>query len=161
MELPGSEARRLFANARVARLATTGADGQPHLVPVTFASAGDLVYTAVDHKPKRTRNLRRLRNIADNPQVTLLADHYADDWAGLWWARADGTARVTDHEPDAAALLSERYPQYRATPPEGPFIVISVRRWTGWSASPQGPSAGPAMSHRWGFPPSDGTSTAS
>ncbi|MGD0558042.1 MAG: TIGR03668 family PPOX class F420-dependent oxidoreductase [Streptosporangiaceae bacterium] len=137
MELSGTDARRRFANARVARLATTGADGSPHLVPVTFAAAGDLVYTAVDHKPKRTRNLRRLRNIAENPNVALLVDHYADDWAALWWVRADGTAQVVERAPDAIRLLSERYPQYQATPPEGPFIVISVRRWTGWSASPQ------------------------
>jgi PPOX class probable F420-dependent enzyme len=137
MELSGTDARRRFANARVARLATTGADGSPHLVPVTFAAAGDLVYTAVDHKPKRTRNLRRLRNIAENPNVALLVDHYADDWAALWWVRADGTAQVVERAPDAIRLLSERYPQYQATPPEGPFIVISVHRWTGWSASPQ------------------------
>jgi PPOX class probable F420-dependent enzyme len=136
MELSGTDARRRFANARVARLATTGADGSPHLVPVTFAAAGDLVYTAVDHKPKRTRNLRRLRNIAENPNVALLVDHYADDWAALWWVRADGTAQLVERAPDAIRLLSERYPQYRATPPEGPFIVISVRSWTGWSASP-------------------------
>ena len=73
------EARVRFAGARVARLATTGSDGQPHLVPITFAVDGDLICTAVDYKPKTTPNLRRLRNIQQNPRVALLADHYADD----------------------------------------------------------------------------------
>jgi PPOX class probable F420-dependent enzyme len=135
MELPETTARELFASAIVARLATVGANQRPHLVPVTFAVHGDLVYTAVDHKPKRTTNLKRLRNIADNPNVALLADHYADDWNNLWWVRVDGIARIIDSEQDAARLLRQRYPQYQVSPPDGPIIVISAGQWTGWSAS--------------------------
>jgi PPOX class probable F420-dependent enzyme len=122
--------------ARVARLATTGADGQPHLVPVTFAVDGELIYVAVDHKPKTTVNLRRLRNIRENPRVAVLADHYAQDWDTLWWVRADGRASVMSAE-DAIRrpldLLAARYEQYRENRPEGPVIVIRVQRWTGWS----------------------------
>ena len=88
-----AEARGRFAAARVARLATADATGQPHLVPVTFAVAGDMVYTAVDAKPKRTTALRRLANVAANPRVSLLVDHYDDDWSRLWWVRADGRRR--------------------------------------------------------------------
>jgi PPOX class probable F420-dependent enzyme len=130
-----AEARRRFAAARLARLATAGADGHPHVVPVTFAVDGDTIYTAVDHKPKRTRALKRLANIAENPQVALLADHYDEDWSRLWWARADGSARVRE-EPTvrAAELLRERYEQYRSRPPEGPLIAVSVDRWSGWTA---------------------------
>jgi PPOX class probable F420-dependent enzyme len=132
-------ARSRFAAARVARLATAGADGRPHLVPVVFALDGDTLYTAVDDvKPKATQRLRRLRNIAENPAVALLADHYDDDWSALWWVRADGAARVVDPgEPEAGrarALLAERYPQYRAAPPPGPVIAVAVERWTGWAA---------------------------
>lgn len=76
--------------ARVAHLATTGADGQPHLVPVTFAlvtsSSADRIAIAVDQKPKTTVALRRLRNIAENPLVSLLCDHYDEDWTQLWWS---------------------------------------------------------------------------
>jgi PPOX class probable F420-dependent enzyme len=133
---PG-EARRLFASARVARLATADATGQPHLVPLVFALSGDSVVSAVDAKPKRTRALRRLRNIAENPHVALLADHYDDaDWDALWWVRAEGDARVLEGD-DAAralALLSERYAQYRAEPPAGPVLAIAVTRWSGWHA---------------------------
>ena len=131
------EARRLFAGARVARLATVAADGRPHLVPVVFALEGDAVWSAVDEKPKRTRRLKRLENVRANPRVALLADHYDDsDWDALWWARADGVARVLEGEEaaPAIALLVERYAQYREAPPRGPVLAVAVERWSGWRA---------------------------
>jgi PPOX class probable F420-dependent enzyme len=131
------EARGLFAEARVARLATADASGRPHLVPVVFAVQGDVVYSAVDAKPKRTTALKRLANIARNPRVALLADHYDDaDWGALWWVRADGVARVVEgaEAERAIALLRERYEQYRADPPRGPVLAIAVERWSGWRA---------------------------
>lgn len=129
-------ARRLFAAARVARLASVSA-GTPHVVPFTFAVDGDLIYSAVDAKPKSTTNLRRLRNIRDNPNVAVLADHYEDDWLALWWVRADGVASVIEDKQAMARpirLLADRYPQYAADPPGGPVIAIRVSRWAGWSA---------------------------
>ena len=134
--MDADEARRRFAAARVARLATAGADGRPHLVPVCFAVEGDTVYSAVDDvKPKATMRLRRLANVAENPAVSLLVDHYDDDWSALWWVRADGRARVLEAAPDAVALLVARYPQYRDAPPGGPVLAVHVQRWAGWSAS--------------------------
>jgi PPOX class probable F420-dependent enzyme len=106
---------------------------------VTFAVEGDTIYTAVDQKPKSGANLKRLRNIAENPWVTMLADHYSDDWDTLWWVRADGQAEVLADQPRMAAplnLLAEWYWQYRQAPPTGPVIAISVERWSGWSAAP-------------------------
>lgn len=132
------QARRRFAGARVARFATVRPDGTPHLVPVTFATHGDVVYTAVDAKPKRTTRLQRLENLAAQPRCTLLVDHYDDDWSQLWWVRADGHAEIVD-APDPShpglALLADRYTAYARTPPGGPLIVITVARWRGWSAS--------------------------
>ena len=138
--MTGEEARRRFAAARVARLATADASGRPHLVPIAFAVAGDEVYSAVDAKPKRTRALRRLANVRANPRVALLADRYDDaDWDALWWVRADGAGRVLEPEEprarDAVALLVERYAQYRAAPPRGPVLAVAVERWSGWSAA--------------------------
>jgi PPOX class probable F420-dependent enzyme len=134
------EARELLASARVARLASIDAEGQPHLVPITFAVEGDTIITAVDHKPKRTTRLRRLANIVANPRVTVLADHYEEEWSNLWWARADGLGRVlepgTDEHANSVAQLTARYPQYRERRPEGPAIEISVSRWSGWRARP-------------------------
>jgi PPOX class probable F420-dependent enzyme len=122
----------------VARLASADQAGRPHIVPVTFVLDGDRVYTAVDAKPKTTRNLRRLRNIRANPQVAVLADHYDEDWATLWWVRADGRAQIVE-EPQQIArpveLLAARYAQYRETPPAGPVIAVRVDRWSGWAAS--------------------------
>jgi PPOX class probable F420-dependent enzyme len=125
--------------SRIARLATADAGGIPHVVPIVFAVDGDRVYSAVDGKPKRTWALRRLANITVNPNVAVLVDHYADDWSTLWWARADGTARVmgpdTSDAKHAIALLTARYAQYATDPPTGPVVVIEVERWSGWSAT--------------------------
>jgi PPOX class probable F420-dependent enzyme, Rv0121 family len=148
--MDAEEARARFCGCRVARLATADAAGRPHLVPCTFAVAGDLIYTAVDHKPKTTRDLRRLRNIRQNPRVALLVDHYEEDWDRLWWVRADGRARILDDlgapvdqvRRAAILLLARRYEQYRGRPPEGPVIEIVVERWSGWASSSRGPSRG-------------------
>lgn len=124
-----------FSAARVATLGTVGPAG-PHLVPVVFAVAGDRIYTAIDHKPKRTRRLQRLANIERDPHVSLLADEYDEDWARLWWVRADGTADVVAaaDEPTGLGLLVEKYRQYEGNIPDGPLIVVTVSTWTGWSA---------------------------
>lgn len=138
MRLGETDARERLASVRVARLATVRADGSPHIVPVTFAVDGDLVYTAVDHKPKTTPALRRLKNIAQHPRVSLLADQYSDDWDDLWWVRADGHASVVADAAEARHpidALVERYEQYRERRPRGPVIVIRVDRWSGWSSS--------------------------
>ena len=141
--LAGPDARALFAGARTATLGSTGADGRPHLVPCVFAVDGDQVYSAVDGKPKTTRQLRRLANITARPGVSLLADHYEDDWRALWWVRADGTGRVLDpadrEARDGIARLVERYPQYRDRPPAGPVLAVDVERWTGWTGLPDCP----------------------
>jgi PPOX class probable F420-dependent enzyme len=129
------EARRRFAAARVARLATADAAGRPHIVPIAFAVDGDRAYSAVDAKPKRTTALRRLANVRENPAVAILVDHYDEDWETLWWVRADGQARVL--EPDClearhgVALLRNRYPQQRGT---GAVLVIDIDRFSSWSA---------------------------
>jgi PPOX class probable F420-dependent enzyme len=129
------EARRRFAAARVARLATADAEGVPHVVPVVFAVERDTVVVAVDRKPKRTTALKRLANVRANPRVALLADHYADDdWDAVWWARADGTGRVLDASERAVELLRGRYAQYADTPPGGPVLAVDVHRWSGWHA---------------------------
>jgi len=132
------EARRRFAAAPVARLATADAAGIPHLVPIVFAVSGHSIYSAVDEKPKTTTSLRRLRNVRANPAVALLVDHYEDDWEGLWWVRADGTGRVLEPGDDeavgAVALLTQRYGHYAQRPPRGAVLAVEVHRWSGWAA---------------------------
>lgn len=135
MRLSPAEARRRFSRARVARLATVSATGVPHLVPVSFAVLGSRIVFAVDHKPKTTNRLRRLDNIRAQPAVCLLADVYDDDWARLWWARADGTATILDADPDAVDALAARYPAYLGRRPDGPVVSVEVTAWTGWAAA--------------------------
>ncbi|AKN15581.1 hypothetical protein MHAE_12418 [Mycobacterium haemophilum DSM 44634] len=121
----------------VARLATVTPEGMPHLVPVVFAVSQDVIYTAVDAKPKTTPRLRRLTNIENNPQVSLLVDHYTDDWTQLWWVRVDGVATI---HPDgtvmhtAYRLLRAKYAQYQSIPLNGPVIAVVARRWSSWHA---------------------------
>jgi PPOX class probable F420-dependent enzyme len=133
-----SEARRRLSASRAARLATVGVDGRPHVVPIVFALHDDTLYFAVDAKPKRTTNLRRLKNIAANPAVAVLVDHYEDDWMRLWWVRVDGTARVVidgDEAERAIDLLAARYAQYRTARPDGPVVAIHIERLTGWASA--------------------------
>ena len=137
VRLPEGETQARFASVPVVRLGTADAQGRPHVVVVTFAVDGDTVYTAVDQKPKSGPDLKRLRNIGENPQVTMLADHYSDDWETLWWVRADGRAAILADQRQMAEplrLLASRYWQYRQAPPTGPVIAVTVERWSGWAA---------------------------
>ena len=119
----------------MARLATINQDGGIDLVPVVYALIDDdTLVTAVDHKPKRTTRLQRLRNVEREPAVTVLVDHYDDDWDRLWWVRLRGDAAVVEqHGPGRAALVA-KYPQYDRRPPPGPFLVVRVIEWRGWAA---------------------------
>ncbi len=166
MRIPADEAREMFAEARVARLATVGPAQVPHLVPVTFAvvtapvgeapaeevpaaelptvhpdrpsSSSQMIVFAVDHKPKSTTALRRLDNIAANPRVCFLVDRYDDDWEQLWWVRADARAAVLEgtDRRRALAALTARYRQYEQVSPTGVVVGCAVTRWTGWRAVP-------------------------
>jgi PPOX class probable F420-dependent enzyme len=131
-----SDMKMRLSQTLVGRLATSGPDGRPHVVPICFDTHQDTLYFAIDNKPKRTTNLKRLRNIAANPAVSVLVDHYEDDWTKLWWVRVDGTARIVKDEAEghrAIELLMKRYPQYSRTPPVGPVVAISIDRISGWS----------------------------
>jgi PPOX class probable F420-dependent enzyme len=145
----GFDAEASFTQSPVARLASITPEGGPHLVPVVFAVSNSpglpaspdgamrTVYTAIDAKPKTTQRLRRLANIESNPQVSLLVDHYADDWTQLWWVRVDGVAAI--HREGAVLdtghrLLRAKYPQYQSVPLNGPVIAVTVGRWSSWHA---------------------------
>jgi PPOX class probable F420-dependent enzyme len=131
------DAAAMFAESPVAMLATVGPDGVPHVVPVVFALHGDVVYTAVDAKRKSTKKLRRLANIETNPRVSLLVDHYDDDWSKLWWVRADGEAAVHYSGEEMAsgyAWLRQKYIQYQRIALDGPVVTVDVTRWSSWQA---------------------------
>ena len=130
--------RSRVAAEPVARLATVDRDGRPHLVPIVFVLVGETLYTAVDAKPKRSRTLRRIENARERPDVTVLVDHYEDDWARLWWARLRGRARVLeggDEAVEALAALAAKYEQYRKRPPGLPVLAVDLAEWRFWSAA--------------------------
>lgn len=133
MRIDRSECHRLLAQARVAYLATTDSERQPHIVPITFAVVGSTLVTAIDNKPKTTTNLRRIRNITANPHVSVMVDQYDEDWSQLWWVRADGNARlIPSGSSDAVIWLTDKYPQYSRSLPDGPIIRITIDSITGW-----------------------------
>ncbi len=128
---------RRLRRARVGRLATADARGRPHVVPVCFAAEARAVYHALDAKPKGrpVGALRRVRNIAENPWVGLLVDHYEEDWRRLWFVLVRGRARLLRRGAARArglALLRRKYPQYRRAGPGRPMLpedalVIAIR----------------------------------
>jgi PPOX class probable F420-dependent enzyme len=123
--------------ARVGRLGTVTAQGRPHLVPCCFALDGQVVYSAVDGKPKSTLALRRLDNLRANPAVSLLVDHYSDDWSELWWVRVDGRGRVLDEGVEhrwALDVLAAKYVQYRENRPPGAVVAVDIDTWRSWQA---------------------------
>jgi PPOX class probable F420-dependent enzyme len=125
-------------DARVGRLATADAGGRPLVLPVCYAFDGAVLYSAVDAKPKRTRDLRRLRNVAENPNVSLVVDDYDEDWSRLRWVIVEGAARVTESGEEftrAIDLLREKYPQYRTMSLDreaGAVIRIQPARMLAW-----------------------------
>jgi PPOX class probable F420-dependent enzyme len=134
------EAMARLDAARVGHIATADAGGVPHVVPIVFARDGDVLYSAVDRKPKRSKDLKRLANIAANPNVELVADHYEEDWPALWWVRVGGPARILDAGPEldhAIATLAKKYQQYREEPPDGRAVAVRIARWSAWDASEQ------------------------
>lgn len=146
MDLPPEALERMLDTWPSARLATSGPRG-PHLVPVVFARAGGRLFTPVDGKPKRGGELARVRHVRADSRVSLLLDHYQDDWNRLWWLRVDGFARVlqpahpaADPEVAAAvAALRAKYPQYQTVPVLGEpptLLRIAPDRVRSWCAGP-------------------------
>jgi PPOX class probable F420-dependent enzyme len=128
-------------DARVGRLATADAAGRPLVVPVCYAFDGARCFSAVDAKPKQTRNLRRLRNIVDNPQVALVVDHWDEDWSRLAWVMVEGRAEVLHAGAEftrAIDLLVAKYPQYRGLTLDrasGTLIAVTPDRVLAWRAA--------------------------
>jgi PPOX class probable F420-dependent enzyme len=125
-------------SAPVGHLATVRRDGRPHVVPICFVVIDDVVYSAVDDKPKRHQHLQRVSNIRATGTASLLVDEYDEDWSRLWWVRLDGRARLVDDSAEAVRAirsLCDKYSQYRDQPPSGPVLALDVERWVGWSAT--------------------------
>ena len=130
-------------SARSGHLATADAQGRPHVIPVCYVFDGEAIYSVLDAKPKTTplRQLRRVRNILANPQVSLVVDHYEEDWSRLKYVLVRGEAGLLQEGEEwarAIAMLREKYPQYQEMDlDESPVIKITPRRFTPWSFEPE------------------------
>ena len=137
--MPLSAPQRLFVDRqRIGHLATADKGGAPHVVPVCFGLSEDRLYITIDRKPKRDRGrpLKRLSNIADNPQAAIVFDRYDEDWRRLAWVMLRGRAEILtvglEHR-RAQALLQSRYQQLAAMQIEElPVITIHIERVASW-----------------------------
>ena len=131
-------ARELLERSPVARLGLLDEGDRPRVLPVTFAVAGERIWSAIDRKPKRSdTEPARLRFIRRRPEVALTVDRYDDDWTRLAWVQVLGRASIhpAEEEPEALTALSEKYEQYSAEPPPGPLIAIEPERALAWRAA--------------------------
>ena len=127
-------------------MGTIGPEGIPHILPVCFTWAGDVIWTAIDGKPKSTKQLQRIKDIQANPKVSFTVDRWDEDWSRLAWLQARGTGRVVPKGPESAKVLvalESKYSQYSEVQADGPVLRIDVERWVSWSA--EGP-----LSHQRG-----------
>lgn len=142
LSVPTAMLHRLLDHWHVGTLATVTEDARPHLVPIVFCREGEVVYSPLDGKRKRSQHLKRFRNLEAHQGVSLLLDHYDQDWDQLWWVRIDGRARRLDADTALAGRLAERlrakYPQYERVPLQfagDVYLEIRVGTVSAWSQS--------------------------
>jgi len=108
----------------------------------TILFDGQAIYSVLDAKPKTTplRQLRRVKNILANPQVSLVVDHYEENWDKLQYILVSGDAELLESDEKwvvAIAMLREKYPQYQAMDlDQSPVIKITPVRYSPWSSQP-------------------------
>jgi PPOX class probable F420-dependent enzyme len=127
----------LLDSARVGHLALLDAAGHPRVLPVTYAVRAGAAWTVIDNKPKRAgQEPARIRWLREHPHAAITIDRYSEDWSELQWVQLLGEVTVLDAAPAEAgmAALVARYPQYRADPPPGPLLRLTISRAIWWSA---------------------------
>ena len=141
-ELP-EWARSLLERSPLAHLSYLDDRDRPRVLPVTFALAGEELWTAIDQKPKRRppEQIARVRHLRRRPEAALCVDHYEDDWSRLAWVQAIGSVEVLDlgsggeAVDDAFASLRAKYRHYADDPPDGPFMRLRLDRVLCWRAA--------------------------
>lgn len=137
-ELP-SWAADLLAGARVGRLGFLDERARPRVLPVTFARAGEALYSAIDEKPKRSSagELARVRYLRRRPYAALCVDRYDDDWSRLAWVQLLGSVEIREPGDELLAMreLGAKYAPYRERPPGGPLLRLDAERALHWRAS--------------------------
>ena len=137
MRMDPIECRKRMDSSMFGVLGTVDPDRGTHLVPVVFAVSGDELVVPIDAvKPKGTGQLRRISNLGSDARASLLVDHRSDDWAELWWVRADlGFVGTEDYADGWPSRLGKRYPQYREAGTVGSLLLFTIRSLGGWAAT--------------------------
>jgi len=124
---------KIVALERVARVATMGRDGRPHVVPVCHVADNGRLYFATGLDSLKVRHLRA------NPNLAVVVDVYAEDWSVLKGVMIQGTAAFIERGPrfrKIRDLLYRKYPQYPQASAigEGDSAMIEVTpgRVTSW-----------------------------
>jgi PPOX class probable F420-dependent enzyme len=128
----------LLAEARVGHLGLLDGEGEPRVLPVTYARVGEELWSAVDHKPKRVpgTELARVRWLRESPPAALTVDRYDDDWSRLAWVQVLGRVAVVERPPPAVLdALAARYAPYRERAPRGPWLQLVPERVLWWRAA--------------------------
>ena len=127
----------LLESARVGRLGILDPEGRPRVLPVTFAVAGERIWSAVDAKPKSVDpdELARVRFLRNDPRAALTADRYSDDWDELAWVQVIGTVEILEAGGEGLEALRAKYEPYREAPPTGPLLALTPERFLHWRAS--------------------------
>ena len=139
MVLVSHHQRKLFDEVRIAHLATADASATPHVIPICFVYDDPFTYSVIDEKPKQCLaiNLKRVRNILANPKVSLILDHYEEDWTKLWYLLVIGRAELLEsgiEHQKAIKLLRKKYPQYQHMRIQDRLIIkIETIKLINWS----------------------------
>jgi PPOX class probable F420-dependent enzyme len=130
-------AEELLRTSRVGHLGFVDDADRPRVLPITFALAGDVVWSAIDSKPKRSAEPARVRWLRRRPRAALVVDRYDDDWERLAWVQLLGAVSVLelDDGPAGVEALTAKYEQYRDEPPPGPLLRLDVDRVLHWRAA--------------------------
>ena len=134
--------REYISEHRVGRLATADAGGRPSVIPICYIIHGSNIYSPIDRKPKSVsaHRLKRLRNIAENGNVSLVIDDYSDDWSELAYVQLSGTAEIVEPGEKSGPelklvvkMLRQKYPQYESMDIDRtPMIKITPTRLRSW-----------------------------
>ena len=142
MTIPTEKEKVFILSRRVARMATADKSGRPLVVPICYAYDGRCFYTPIDKKPKRVsaRGLKRVINLSENPNVSVVIDEYHEDWTRLCYVIIHGRAELLEGGEEylySLRLLCEKYPQYKnmdLSQLNLPVIKIIPDRITSWGA---------------------------
>ncbi len=100
---------KFIKHARVMRVATADAKGNPHVVPVCPLLDRGAICFGTD------ANTRKVKNLRENPRIAVAFDEYIEDWGRLCGLLVQGRVEILGPGAEfqrLRKLLYEKFPQY-------------------------------------------------